>query len=38
MLACFGNDISALTAGINAATCMVTQCGPDCVNAFGGLL
>jgi hypothetical protein len=38
MLACFGNDITALTAGINAATCMVTQCGANCVTAFGGLL
>jgi hypothetical protein len=38
MLACFGNDIMALTAGINAATCMVTQCGANCVTAFGGLI
>jgi hypothetical protein len=37
MLGCFGNDIAALTAGINAATCMVTQCGPDCVSSFVGL-
>ncbi len=36
MMACFGNDITALTAGINAATCLVTQCSLNCVGAFGG--
>jgi hypothetical protein len=36
LLGCFGNDVNALTAGINVATCMVNQCGLTCVTAFGG--